>query len=63
MPTHPERPVGMSIDPPENQAPGPQVIVIQRAAVELLSHVPTYNGESRAGAISFIGAAENAKRK
>jgi hypothetical protein len=63
MPTHPERPIGMSIDPPEYQAPSPQVIVIQRAVVELLTHVPTYNGERTAAAISFIGAAENAERK
>jgi hypothetical protein len=40
----------------------PQMIVIQRPAVELLSHVPTYNGESTASAISFLGDAENAKR-
>jgi hypothetical protein len=40
----------------------PQMIVIQHSAVELLSHVPTYNGESTAAAISFIGAAENAKQ-
>ncbi len=38
------------------------MIVIQRPAVELISHVPTYNGESTAAAISFLGAAENAKR-
>jgi hypothetical protein len=38
----------------------PQMIVIQRPAVELLSHVPTYNGESMAAAISFLGAADNA---
>jgi hypothetical protein len=38
------------------------MIVIQRPALELLSHVPTYNGESTAAAISFLGAAENAKR-
>ena len=52
----------MIIDAPVAQPLGPQVIVIQRAAVELLNHVPTYNGESTAAAISFIGAAENAKR-
>jgi hypothetical protein len=44
MPTHSEVPVGMSIDPPVYKPIGPQVIVIQRAAVELLNHVPTYNG-------------------
>jgi hypothetical protein len=62
MPIHSEAPVGMSIDPPVYQPLGPQVIVIQRAAVELLNHIPTYNGDSTAEAISLIGAAENAKR-
>jgi hypothetical protein len=62
MPTHSEVPVGMSINSSMYQPPGPQVIVIQGASVELLNHVPTYNGESTAAAISFIGAAENAKR-
>ncbi len=52
----------MNIDAPVAQPLGPQVIVIQRAAVELLNHVPTYNDESTAAAISFIGAAETAKR-
>ncbi len=52
----------MNIDAPVAQPLGPQVVVIQRAAVELLNHVPTYNGESTAAAISFIGAADNAKR-
>jgi hypothetical protein len=37
---------------------GPQMTVIQRAAVELLSHLPTYNVESTAAAMSFIGAGE-----
>jgi hypothetical protein len=40
----------------------PHIIVIQRPAVELLSHVPTYNVKSTAAAITFLGAAENAKR-
>jgi hypothetical protein len=55
-------PIGMSVDLPVYQPQGPQVIIIQRAAVDLLNHVPMYNGESTAAAISFIGAAENAKR-
>jgi hypothetical protein len=55
-------PIGMSVDQPVYQNQGPQVIIIQRASVDLLNHVPMYNGESTAAAISFIGAAENAKR-
>ncbi len=58
----PQAPVPMIIDAPVAPPLGPQVIVIQRAAVELLNHVPTYNGESTAAAIPFIGAVENAKR-
>jgi hypothetical protein len=55
-------PIGMAIDQPVYHPQGPQVIIIQRASVDLLNHVPMYNGESTAAAISFIGAAENAKR-
>ena len=55
-------PIGMSVDRPVYQPQGPQVIIIQRASVDLLNHVPMYNGGSIAAAISFIGAAENAKR-
>ena len=57
LPIQLEAPVPMVIDAPVAQPLGPQ-----RAAVELLNHVPTYNGESTVAAISFIGAAENAKR-
>jgi hypothetical protein len=49
-------------EPIQTPSSSPQMIVIQRPAVELLSHVPTYNGESTAAAISFLGAANNAKR-